>query len=248
MQLLHGALLPEAGKHARIGAFGQIVLIMDCCRDVLQTSPYDRLLLTDASAPSAERVSMLAIYATPRGGKAQEGELEPGGPIVGFLTHSVFRAIREMPPDVLGRVSATSLARYISLKWSNWFLGPSAPPKPRILPPYEDQAPIYFASGRTNIVDQEFSIPVVRPLGLKISIQTASPYFDLPRNEGAFTDTLVSWTDASGAQVDVQLSPADVGGRQTFSLRLLKLPHELDSNDPGRAKLVFTPGGQRVDL
>lgn len=241
---LGGTLFAEA--IAKMGVFGQIVLIMDCCRDALATSPYGRLTLTDAEAPNAQSVVRMEIYAVPKGGKAQEGELEPGGPTAGYLTNAVLRALREIPPNVVGQVSAQRLADYISVAWDRLIPAGTSPPKPRIQHPF-GQATMYFPTGRENLVDQEFSVRAARSPDFKVWLESRHPNMDLPRNMATFSRDFVSWT-GSDPRVDVPLSAPDAAGRQTFTLRLLPIAHELNTSVPAPAPLVFTPGGACVDL
>jgi len=243
---LGGTLCAEALANMRI--FGQIVLIMDCCRDELSASPYGRLNLTDAEADGAQRVPRLEIYAGPKGARAQEGALTPDGPIAGYLTNAVLRALREMPPNVVGQISANRLNDYISWNWSRLVPDGTEPPKPRIHPPFTDQTVMYFPSGREELVDQEFSVPVDRSPDFKVWLQSMAPNSELPRNVGMFTDKIVTWV-GSDPPIDIELSKPNDAGRQTFALRLLAIPHDLQMNVPDRtAPLIFTPGGGRVDL
>jgi caspase domain-containing protein len=243
-----GTLCAEA--LSRLAAFGQIVLIMDCCRDVKLTVRYDGLMLADASAPGSERVSVLSIYAAPKGGKAQEGALVEGGPTVGFMTHALLTSLREMPPDILGRVSASALDNYLAMNWATWFNGPTAPPKPRILLPYSDQAPIYFTSGRPDLVDQEFSVPAARDPGLELWLLSSLPASSaLPVIKGTVAGDHIHWARENvDSQLDVPLSAPDAQGRQRFTLRLLKIPYEIYASDPPGSKRDFIGGDGCVDL
>lgn len=243
---LGGTLCAEALANMRV--FGQIVLIMDCCRDELSASPYGRLNLTDAEADGAQRVPRLEIYAGPKGVRAQEGALSPEGPIAGYLTNAVLRALREAPPNVVGQISANRLNEYITWNWSSLVPAGSEPPTPRIHPPFTDQAVMYFPSGRQELVDQEFSVPVDRSPDFKLWLQSVAPNWELPRNVGMFTDNIVTWV-GSDPPIDIKLSQPNDAGRQTFTLRLLAIPHEWQMNVPGRTTpSIFTPGGGRVDL
>jgi hypothetical protein len=242
---LGGTLCAEA--LAKVAIFGQIVLIMDCCRDAFGTKPYGQIVVTDAEAPSAQCVPVMQIYAGPKGAKAQEGELQPGGPTVGYLTHAVLKALREVPPNVLGQVSARRLDDYISMKWPKLCPLGTSPPKPRIASPSADQAPIYFTCNRDDLVDQQFSVPSVRSGDFKVYLRSSMPNGDLPQNDATFTDKVVSWI-GSDPRLDVPLSEPDEAGRQTFTLRLLTIPHDILSPGIGGVPLVFNPGGDRVDL
>lgn len=240
-----GTLCAEA--LSKLGVFGQIVLIMDCCRDVKLTAPYDGLLITDATAPNANQVSVLEVYAAPKGGKAQEGVTEDGL-TGGFMTHALLKSIAEVPPDIIGRISASALDNYMAMHWSDLVPTTTAPPKPRILQPPSDQAPIYFASGRTDLVDQEFSIAADVNPNLELYLQSF-PTSDLPRIRGVLADDKVRWTgNTVDSQVDVELSAPDAQGRRRFTLRLIRVPHEVYALMPEATRLPFIPGNGRVNL
>lgn len=242
-----GTLYAEAIR--KLAAFGQIVLIMDCCRDVKVTSRYDLINLTDASAPNVEKVSVLSVYATPKGGKAQEGVVDPGGPTVGFLTHALLRSFKEIPPDILGRVSASALDNYMAMNWSQWFDGRVAPPKPRIIPSYSDQAPIYFASAQ-DLVDQEFSVATDANETREIWLQSAPPKrSSLASISAMISSDAIFWKRESiDSQVNIPLSAPDATGRKRFKLRLRPIGYEILFDDPAANTRTFTAGGICVDL
>lgn len=243
---LPGTLFAQAV--AKLALFGQIVLIMDCCRDLSATAPYGVPVLPDVTADGAERVSVLSVYAVPKDGKAQESVLpDTTGQTVGLMTHALFTGINEMPPDILGRVSADALSNYVAMKWTKWYSGSTAPPVPRIYPPTTAQTPIFFSSGR-DLIDQEFSVPANRTTGFELSLLSVG---NLAEIHAAFDTDSVEWqrdTDAA-SQVTIPLSTPDTGGRQTFTLRLLRVPYVVNYlSGPPSGTLTFTPGNSRVNL
>jgi hypothetical protein len=116
--------------------FSEVVLIMDCCRDAeiartpiprpYRDTPYDEL---------AHNVPLLAIYAVPKGGKAQERPIaERGDKVHGLLTHALFKLLNELPASSALGISATELRRHLLESWSS-ICGEDSAPRPEIYLP-----------------------------------------------------------------------------------------------------------------
>ena len=107
--------------------YQEIVLIMDCCRDMSLISPILSPFLLPLQNPAgAAAVRQLCWYAVPAGAKAREREIPPGGPVRGVFTYLLLEALRETSADGHGEVWADRVANYIQTRWPN--LAPNQPP------------------------------------------------------------------------------------------------------------------------
>jgi len=124
-----------ASKIANAGFFDEIVLVMDCCQDVLKASqvvdptwsPPDRNKLKD--------VRVLQAYGAPRGQAAFEREETPGGPKRGFFSKVFIEALRTAKADQSnGYVTGATLHDQIAQLWSDRYLAETGY-QPQILTP-----------------------------------------------------------------------------------------------------------------
>ncbi|MFT3924545.1 MAG: caspase family protein [Myxococcales bacterium] len=101
------------------GAFGEIVLVMDCCRDAeLYKMAFPPTLRLAADPALAQGVKLFELYATSRGGKAQERPIrERDNKVHGLLTHALLRAFDHAAPD-LEQLSSRDIKGYIQENWS----------------------------------------------------------------------------------------------------------------------------------
>lgn len=113
-----GTIYAQSAKEQAL--FKEIVLIMDCCRDAELNLPFSQPAINASTAETADGVRFLAIYAAPKGGKAQERPFaELSGKTCGLLTHALLKAWSEAPADGVGTVSATAVKRYIQSTWAS---------------------------------------------------------------------------------------------------------------------------------
>lgn len=107
--------------------FQEIVLIMDCCRDLSLISPILSPFLLPLQNPAgAAQVRRLGWYAVPAGAKARERQIDPGGPVRGVFTYLLLEALRETPADANGDVWADRVADHVQTRWTA--LAPNEPP------------------------------------------------------------------------------------------------------------------------
>lgn len=102
------------------GLFGEIVLIMDCCRDAELTR---RLLVPPLSAVTdigaGRDVKLFELYAAPRGGKAQERPIPArNNEVHGLLTHAFLDAIDHAAPGE-SSVRTQAIKDYLEQRWKN---------------------------------------------------------------------------------------------------------------------------------
>jgi hypothetical protein len=99
--------------------FGEIVLVMDCCRDAEATKLMLNPPLPVIVNPGAARnVKLFCVYAAPKGGKAQERPLpELNHEVHSLLTHVLLDAFRHAPSDAEGNITGQMLKNYIENAW-----------------------------------------------------------------------------------------------------------------------------------
>ena len=234
----------------KMALYSEIVLIMDCCRTLHRTGNYSRNVFGSYASGQAGKVSVLSVYAVPKDGSAQERDLTGTNQPVGLLTYSFLRALKEIRPDVLGRVLDTAIDQYLAMNWFKWYPDNKAPPKPMIYVPPAAQSRIYFRSFRP-LIEQVFSVLQTRAEDFALEIRSPN----LSPIRGTFSADKVHWERPGDyySLLDIELSEPGPDGRQTFTLNLLSETYEIEFAQepapvPPRPRLTFTPGGARVDL
>lgn len=173
--------------------FKEIVLIMDCCRDAELNLPFSQPAINKSTADSAAAVKFMAIYAAPKGGKAQERVFpELGGITCGLLTHALLRSLREAPPDTHGGVTSAAIKRYLSSTWSD-VCGDIPAAEPEFVSP--TGADLRFHTS-ANKVEQwfRFTAPPELPKSLRISDAFGATVVECEFNTAELT---VCWKDTA---------------------------------------------------
>lgn len=210
-----GTVYAEAVK--RVALFKEIVLIMDCCRDVQRNLPYGSYELDQTESGNSQKVRLFSMYATAKNGKAQEREFSADGKVRGLLTSALVRALDEAPTNVLGQVSSTTLNNYLKVKWPDWCPQDfPPPPPPRTVP--DDAGDIYFSS-RKPLVSQQFAVGSSGPA----AVQIESDYLIA---RGTLAEGEIRWRELNDPQIIPIPFGAD-GGKRTFTLRLAPCSHTL---------------------
>jgi hypothetical protein len=101
------------------GLFGEIVLVMDCCRDPKITqSPLVPRLRQPTDVGVGVNARLFELYAAPRGGKAQERPIASRkNEVHGLLTHAFFDALEHASPGA-SQVSTAAIKDYLEQRWS----------------------------------------------------------------------------------------------------------------------------------
>lgn len=111
-----------AAKIVNSAAFEEVVLIMDCCRDVdLSDSIRDPTMKIPDRQALAANVRLLEAYAAGRGQQARERALEAGGKVRGIFTHALVDALRNAKGDEQGKLTGALLKGYIHDRWPSFF-------------------------------------------------------------------------------------------------------------------------------
>jgi hypothetical protein len=159
-------------------AFDEVILIMDCCRDVdLSDSIRDPTMKIPDRQALAANVRVLEAYAAGRGQQARERAFPADGKVRGVFTHALVDALRNAGGNEEGKLTGTLLKAYIHDRWPSLF----------------DDAATYDAhiGVPTGAVDIVFASRAVEPK-VEIRIRAAS---HLP------TGTAIVILDAKRAEV-----------------------------------------------
>lgn len=231
-----GTVYAEAAK--RVGLFREIVLIMDCCRDVQRNSPYAAYELDQTESGLAEKVRLFAMYASAKNGKAQEREFADNGKVYGLLTYSLIRALDEAPTNVLGQVSSSSLNNYLKVRWKKWCsVGLPAPEPPRTIP--TDAGEIFFGS-RKPLITQPFVVS--SPAPATVRLQSEKLDLDVVGELGADG---VSWS-ARNDPHEIAIMYDQDSGQRRFALKLAPCAHTLSVFGRPDATITFNPRADHV--
>jgi hypothetical protein len=170
----HIASKRYAEKIANSGAFDEVVLMMDCCRDVdLSDSIRDPVLKVPDRAGLANTKFMEA-YAAGRGQQAREREIVPGGPVRGLFSYVFVDALRNAKGNVNDEVTGAVLKGHILDRWPKLFDGP-VPYEPDIAPPTGAHDIVFVRRQTAPKVEVRFKVnPPVPPAGSVITIENTS--------------------------------------------------------------------------
>lgn len=229
-----GTVYAEAAK--RVALFREIILIMDCCRDVQRNSHYGAYELDQTESTLSEKVRLFAIYASAKSGKAQEREFpSENGNVFGLLTHALVRSLDEAPTDVAGRVSGTALNNYMKVHWPDWYPVGMSPPPPRTI--YSDAGEVFFNS-RKALKKQKFTFTTPVPAPIQVRLQS-----DVLDATGSLADDEVIWRGPNDAwTVVIPFDPDAPPGRKSFTLKLPAITHTLKVLSPLEVVRDFTAG------
>lgn len=228
---LAGTVYAAATKRARF--FKEVVLIMDCCRDVLGNYAYNIPDFNKVENDGSESVRVFSLYAAPRRGKSQERELaDSDGKVVGLMTHALLKALEEAPCDVSGRVPGKVLSQYLEFNWQSWYTVKPVPPAPRGVPP--DQGDVFFKA-RQPVKPVQFMLSAGGSVGSQMRLKS-----DALNAFGQVGEATIKWRDGNYAWVtDIPFRMDAAGAAMGFTLQLLPGKHTFTT---GSASIDFDPG------
>lgn len=108
-----------ASKIADAGFFDEIVLMMDCCQDVLKASQVVEPTWSPPGRNRAAQVKLLQAYGAPRGQAAFERQEAPGGPTRGYFSTVMLEALRTALPAADGFVNGQTLKNQFLQIWND---------------------------------------------------------------------------------------------------------------------------------
>ncbi len=123
-----------------VAVFGEIVLVMDCCRDAEATKMLmNPPLPVISNTGAAQTVKLFCVYAAPKGGKAQERPIpELNNEVHSLLTHVLLDALRHAPPDDEGNITGSMIKGYVENAWPTVCGATPADPPEVYIPPTGD--------------------------------------------------------------------------------------------------------------
>lgn len=242
---LAGSLYAEAAQRGKF--FNEIVLIMDCCRDVEDNVDYNPPEINKVEDDGSEKVRVMAIYAAPKRGKAQERELtvtdaDAKPMVVGLLTNAWLLALKEAPASVSGTVPGAVLKQYLNMKWSQIY-PVKTPPVPRIVLP--EVGDIYFQS-RRKLTEQRFALSATVADEFAFRLSSDSDELDAVATVRLGNSRLECRAKSGEWSVDVPLKSLAGGSSWEFTFKLANEPHTLKKSNDANENLKFTPGAQDV--
>ena len=119
----HIASKRYAEKIANCAAFDELVLVMDCCRDVDLSDSISNPAIKLPDRQALAQTVFLEAYAAGRGQQAREREIPPGGPVRGLFTYALVDALRKAQGDANGEVTGTAMKGHILNGWPSYFNG-----------------------------------------------------------------------------------------------------------------------------
>lgn len=122
------AAMRYARKIAVAGFFDEIVLVMDCCQDVLKATAINEPVWSPPDRQADWRVKMMWAFGAPRGQKAFEQSpvaAVDGGtaaPVHGYFSSVFIEALRDAPADTEGWVTARAVEARFGELWTARYL------------------------------------------------------------------------------------------------------------------------------
>lgn len=110
-----------AAKIANAGFFEEIVLVMDCCQDVLKASQVLEPTWSPPDRNQSANVRLLQAYGAPRGRKAFERALTEGATPQGLFSTVWLEALETAAPDEDGWVTGHAVKTQVQQLWKDRF-------------------------------------------------------------------------------------------------------------------------------
>ncbi len=224
-----------------VAIFGEIVLVMDCCRDAEATKMLmNPPLPVIPSTGAASNVKLFCVYAAPKGGKAQERPIpDLGNQVHSLLTHALLDAFQHATPDESGNVTGHRIKGYIEDIWPT-MCGNILADKPEIyIPPSGD---IIFFRRPPRRLPQKIRIIPWLPGGAIEIFDGRNQLFATLKLSGAESITAnISWADGNTEPV----TPTDSTVSIPLPAGLYRV--RLQSGAEERQQL-FQAGGPDVEI
>lgn len=116
------AALRYARKIAVAGFFDEIILIMDCCQDVLRSTTITEPNWSPPDRQADARVRMMTAFGAPRGQKAFEEDPAAGQKVHGYFSRVFLDALRQADADAEGWVTARAVEARFEQLWAPTYL------------------------------------------------------------------------------------------------------------------------------
>lgn len=183
----HIAGFRYASKIANAGFFDEIVLVMDCCQDVLKASQVVEPTWTPPDKNKTSQVKLLQAYGAPRGQAAFEREETPGGPKRGFFSTVLIEALRSAKPNPAnGFVTGTTLKDQFRQLWNDRYKTETGYDPP-LIPPSGVDIELFARSSvpspANGVSPVTFSLNAPIPVGATLDVTSgvnAAPILSMP--------------------------------------------------------------------
>jgi hypothetical protein len=175
----HIAGLRYASRIQNAGFFDEIVLVMDCCQDVLKAAHVGEPTWSPPDRQRSSKVKLMQAYGAPRGNKAFEN---PGGTgaVHGYFSGVFMDALRTASADSRGFVTARAVEDTFSDLWADRYLKLTGyePPfvAPRDMVLYRRGVPTHIApTGPESLVNATGAEPPVGGPASELGTQPLEP-------------------------------------------------------------------------
>lgn len=131
-----------ASKIVNAGFFDEVVLLMDCCQDVLKAASISEPSWSPPDRMCSDKVKLMVALGAPRGRKAFEqspaaAAATPGAPpppVHGYFSSVFLDALRTAPADDQGYVTARSVEATFGALWTQRYLEATGYEPPFVAP------------------------------------------------------------------------------------------------------------------
>lgn len=110
-----------AAKIVNAGFFDEVILVMDCCQDVLKSSSVLEPTWSPPDRGLSASVKFLQAYGAPRGRKAFEDALDGDGTKRGLFSSVWIEALKSAMPDAEGWVTGQAIKNQALQIWASRF-------------------------------------------------------------------------------------------------------------------------------
>jgi Caspase domain len=178
-----------ASRLASAGFFAEIVLIMDCCQDVLKASQVLDPTWQPPDRNQSGAVKLLQAYGAPRGEAAFESEESPGVKR-GYFSRVLLDALRAALPDGNGFVTGTTLKNQFLQIWGDRYRATTGYDPPLITPAGQDIQLFPRSAaviGPANIPPVNFSLKAPVAAGTILTVEQRAGVSLLNMDAGSLT-------------------------------------------------------------
>ncbi|GFF08539.1 MULTISPECIES: caspase family protein [Stenotrophomonas maltophilia group] len=220
----HIAVLRYASKIASAGFFDEIILVTDCCQDVLKASQVLEPTWTPPDRQRTADVRLFQAYGAPRGRQSFERNIGQNGQYRGLFTSVLLEALRTASPDADGWVTDRSVADHFQVLWADRYEQETGYTPP-LIPASQKRIRLYRQSASAAALTSSHRVAV-----------------DLSRviSKSAYIDRRPA-PDSAPSQPTAPMSMVE--GRWLRSSDLLRFESPIVDLAPG-LHLVLTPGDQ----
>lgn len=159
-----------AAKIVNAGFFDEVVLIMDCCQDVLKASQVIEPTWSPPDNNQAANVKFLQAYGAPRGRKAFETDSQLGNETRGFFSSVWMEALKTATPNDEGWVTGQAVKNRFLKIWHDKYRSQTNYDPPVRLPDGEDIL-LYRSAEPIEEIPESFTLSniVIPPINFDIT-------------------------------------------------------------------------------